>query len=453
MKMVIATNKWFASADIRFDASFYCNEVNEYKLLLNKLPYSLGKVKDYASKIFYGGRAKRNYVSEPDRGIPFLSSSDMLKSDFSNVKYISKRLTGNKEELLLQKDWILISRSGTVGNTVYTNNDFVNKAGSEHIIRVIPNRDIKSGFLYSYLSSKFGYAFLTQGTFGAVIQHIEPEHIANIPVPIFPPEKQEAIHNLIVQAAELRVEANKMLANAISLFEEIIGKPEKDGSCQINSIAIKSVNVFQNRLDAQFQIARKKFQQEKKAELVYAKIKDLAIEINIGNRGKRNYTENGISFLSSSDMMLFNPKRYAKKISTKTLGINSLFVKRDTILISRSGTVGNTIIVGEDIQKTVVSEHAIRLTINESKIDPYYVYCYLNTLQGKDQLEASAFGSVIITLNEELIGDIDIPIVHKTEMDQIVSNTRRYLNKLDEAVKLENNAITLIETAISQWQQ
>src|SRR4051812_26107385 len=40
--------------------------------------------------IFIGGRAKRLYVDDPEHGIPFLSSSDMLLASFDGVKLISK---------------------------------------------------------------------------------------------------------------------------------------------------------------------------------------------------------------------------------------------------------------------------------------------------------------------------------------------------------------------------
>ena len=65
----------------------------------------------------------------------------------------------------------------------------------------------------------------------------------------------------------------------------------------------------------------------------------------IGNRGKRYYVnKKGIPFLSSSDMMLANPVRFSKMISKNTPGIDEMIVQPGYILISRSGTVGNTIL-------------------------------------------------------------------------------------------------------------
>ncbi len=189
-----------------------------------------------------------------------------------------------------------------------------------------------------------------------------------------------------------------------------------------------------------------------KDNIEYEKISNFAKRIFVGNRGKRNYVENGIPFLSSSDMVLFNPKRYAKQISHRTPGLNNLLVNRNDILISRSGTVGNVVLVGEDLKNSAVSEHALRLEIDNSKIAPEYVFCYLKTKQGKMYMEASAFGSVIITLNEDLIGNIDVPMLAKDDRDYIVSKIKNYIEKLDLATLKENQAIQLVENEIEQWQ-
>lgn len=452
MKTIIAKNTWLAEAGLRLDASYHLSEGNISKVLIHKSPYDISIIRDFSDRIFYGGRSKRIYVTNINKGVPFISSSDMLKSDLKSIKSVSKKYTISLDSALLKKDWILVSRSGTVGNTTYTNADFEEKAASEHIIRIIPNQNIKSGFLYAYLSSKIGFSLLTQGIFGAVIQHIEPEHIENIPIPNFPNEFQEEIQNLIIKSGELRVEGNQFLEDAIGLFENRIGSTRVSISSQNEIISVSKIRSFLSRFDAQYQIITKKLDIEKCTSIEYEKISNFAKRIFVGNRGKRNYVENGIPFLSSSDMVLFNPKRYAKQISHRTPGLNNLLVNRNDILISRSGTVGNVVLVGEDLKNSAVSEHALRLEIDNSKIAPEYVFCYLKTKQGKMYMEASAFGSVIITLNEDLIGNIDVPMLAKDDRDYIVSKIKNYIEKLDLATLKENQAIQLVENEIEQWQ-
>ena len=207
------------------------------------------------------------------------------------------------------------------------------------------------------------------------------------------------------------------------------------------------------RLDGQYQLLWKSLIKEQISKTEYTPITQLAKNIFVGGRGKRMYIENGIPFLSSSDMLLYNPKRNCKKVSKKTPGLNSMQVSKYDILISRSGTVGNAVIVGDDLSSTAISEHALRLVIDKDKISPNYVYCYLKTTHGKRCLEASSFGSVIITLNEDLVGNIDLPILDKETMNLINERIENFISKMDLSTLKENQAIDLIEKEIESWQK
>ena len=75
---------------------------------------------------------------------------------------------------------------------------------SEHVMNVVPDPDrILPGYLYAFLSSKFGVPLVVGGTYGAIIQHIEPHHIANLPVPRLGEKIETRVHRLIQEAAEL----------------------------------------------------------------------------------------------------------------------------------------------------------------------------------------------------------------------------------------------------------
>ena len=68
-------------------------------------------------------------------------------------------------------------------------------------------------------------------------------------------------------------------------------------------------------------------------------------------------------------------------------------------------------------------------------------------------MESSSFGSVIITLNEDLIGNIEMPILEEHLQSEIEKRTEKYISNLDLSTELENQAIDLIEKEIDQWQQ
>ena len=455
MKTVTIKHSWFSESGLRFDASFHLSDgVNTKRIIEKYCPYPTTTLGNESAELFKGNIHKRVYVTSPEHGHMFFTASDMFRADIDSGKYISKKYSPYLQELKLKKDWILVTRSGTLGKVVYVTEDYDGKIGTDDLVRIKPaENQIKRGYLYAYLSSKYGYGLLTQSGYGGVVKHIEPHHVENIKVPILPEPKQQQIHNLIVKASKLRVEANKLLKEAIEYFEEKIGETKVHLGYQTGKISSKALNTFHKRLDGQFQLLWKDLEIEKKDELKYESLWSLVKTIFVGGRGKRLYTETGVPFLSSSDMMLFNPKRESKKVSKRTPGLNNMMVSKYDILISRSGTVGNTVLVGDDLAETAISEHALRLVIDSEKISPKYVFCFLKTKYGMKCMEASSFGSVIITLNEDLIGNIDLPLLEDKHQEIINNKVELFLQKMDEATLKENQAINLIENEIEQWQE
>lgn len=438
------------NSSLRFDGSYHLSEGVLYSSKIQKMKFDfLGNL---ASEIFTAGRTKRIYTSK-EKGYPYLSNSDVSKNNpFDNCNFSSKK-HGFDEKSVLKEGMIVTGRVGAIGQTAFINSEYeeLKAMGSDNIIRIIAKDKNISGYIYAYLTSKYGNTFFHKLASGGVQPYISEEMIKDIPIPLIPETKQKEIHNLILEASALKVEANKLLKETIELFESQLNESNVKLGFQFGSISSTEIFSKQKRFDSQYQILWKSIKNEYKS-IEYQKLVELAKNIFVGGRGKRNYVENGIPFLSSSDMMLFNPVRNSKKVSFNTPGLKSMRVDKFDILISRSGTVGNTIIVGDSLKNVLVSEHALRLKINSEAISPCYVFAFLNTNIGKRAMEASAFGSVIITLNEELIGDIDIPILDKLIQNTISTNVENYIDSIDCATIKENQAIDLIEKEIDTWQ-
>jgi len=455
MKSIVAKNTWFDDSNLRLDASYHLSEGNLYKLHIIKSPLGIGYVSDFSIRIFYGGRAKRNYVLDGNNGVAFLGSSDMLKSDFTNVKFISKIHTINLNDSLLKENWILISRSGTVGNTVFTNKDFLNKAASEHIIRVIPNNKIKSGFLYAYLSSKYGYSLLTQGIFGAVIQHIEPDHIAKIPVPIFSTEKQETIHKFIVQAAELRVRANKMFEEIISQIEDkcIVSSKERYYYVSIKNVLQGDKYTNESRIEADFYQpqAGSLIKEIKKQD--WAFLGDITNEIQRSGLRERRFVKTGIPLITGQSLNV-NKLRGIKMLSQKfTRNIEKNTTKENDILISVQGTIGKIEYSYNNIYQGVfASEQLTKVSVKRELVHPGYIYAFLKSKLGQIQLQKYKTGSVIEWIIENNIASIVVPIPSDKGLN-IGNKVDKLTLMRQDAYNYEATAIQLIETEITQWQQ
>ncbi|MEK6493134.1 restriction endonuclease subunit S [Myroides odoratimimus] len=440
----------FIFEDIRLNASYFLNEdaLNSMKLEANKDKcVALDKVANVWNPPIF----KRQFCKKTERSIPYCQSSDVTNLLEGSDIYIYKE-QALKVNSVVKKNQILVTGFGTIGNTRLVNELSSGISYANNVCRIEANEELPIGYIYAFLTSKYGRSQLNKNASGSVVRYIEAPGIKKTLIPILSEEKKQQIHQLIVEASELKVEANRLLNEAIQIFEQELNYGRIADGAQYGKISSKDLLSFHKRLDGQYQLIWKTIKKKYNESISFDKIENVASSIFVGGRGKRNYVENGIPFLSSSDMMLYNPKRLAKKISSSTNGIEQMKVSRKDILISRSGTVGNTVIVGDDLNNIVISEHALRLKINSDKISPNYVFAFLKTNMGLKAMEASAFGSVIITLNEDLIGNIDLPILSNELQEVISEKIEEFLSLSDKSVIKENQAIALIEKEIDLWQ-
>lgn len=127
-----------------------------------------------------------------------------------------------------------------------------------------------------------------------------------------------------------------------------------------------------------------------------------------GGRLKRNYVlktqPKAIGFIGSSEMLDINPT--PKKYMIDDERTKSLHVVKDTVLLSRSGTIGNVSLVGDTLSKMLISEHAMRLECTEY---PGYVYTYLKSKTGKIIVRSNIYGAVVDQLEPEHLDSVPIP--------------------------------------------
>jgi type I restriction enzyme S subunit len=201
--------------DYRLDAHFY-NPTAKYAVdSVSSNGKTLGEL---CESIFMCDRFNRNYV-EGNYGLPFLSGKNTIQIR-PDVKYISLSETNSIESLQLKKGWITITRSGTLGRVCYIWNNYEDFTATEDLIRVVASDEIDSGYLYAFLSSDYGFHQILRYKHGAVIDHLAPEDLNSIVVPIC--KQQKEIGDLVRKAYELRAEAIKLEDEAQELLTQAL---------------------------------------------------------------------------------------------------------------------------------------------------------------------------------------------------------------------------------------
>lgn len=179
--------------------------------------------------IFYPGRHKRNYVDKGNDSVPFYSGTQILQIRPFDLQYQPKNY-GPAAKHFVEKDWILITRSGSTGRVVMVTENMAGSMVSEHVIRVICDESIIDPYyVYAYLSTdNIGKVLLEKGIYASVVDHITPNFVATIPIPRLSPEREKEIADAIRAAEQKRDEANRVFNDKRASIEELMFAEIKD---------------------------------------------------------------------------------------------------------------------------------------------------------------------------------------------------------------------------------
>jgi type I restriction enzyme S subunit len=214
--------------DYRLDSHFYNPMAEEAAQNIQNCSYEFRKLKDdIIEKIYYLNRFTRTFV-EKGFGIPYMAGKDIIKIRPTDVSYLSSSVTQGLDDYRLKRGWILMTCSGTssgsLGSTCLIHKNYENWVGTHDLIRIVSKHDFDSGYLYAFLSSDYGYYQTLRYKHGAVIDHLTPEQVAEILIPIPSKVQQNQIGDLVRQAYDLRAEAIRLEDEAQALLTQALTK-------------------------------------------------------------------------------------------------------------------------------------------------------------------------------------------------------------------------------------
>lgn len=162
-----------------------------------------------------------------------------------------------------------------------------------------------------------------------------------------------------------------------------------------------------------------------------------------GGRLKRNYVpkehECAIGFIGSAEMLDIYPRPI--KFMADEESVKDLHVSEGTVLLSRSGTIGNVSFCNKTLSGFLVSEHAMRLECNDYS---GYVYTFLKTNIGKKMVCSNIYGAVIQQIEPEHLFNVPIPNAPIEIKKQIHNLIIKSYELRDESNKLIDQATDLL---------
>ena len=414
----------------------------------------------FVSNAHYGNRLKRRYVSKCDNNaIGFIGSSEMLDVYPHPVKYMID--DDNNKCLKVKRNTVLISRSGTIGNVTFVSKTLEKLLVSEHAIRL---ECVESpGYVYCYLKSRVGQKLIQSKVYGAVVSQIEPEHLADIPVPNAPNEIKSKINDLIMQSYDLRDESNALIDQAQALLVKELNLPPiseikvdtLDKSKSVQTFSVK-LSEMAGRADASYHVpivdAIVDILKKNAAEVTTVGDERISSDVVLPGRFKRVYVDEGYGtvLFGGKQMYELDPsnKKFLSKSKHDERIINELEIQENTTLISRSGTIGKVCLVPKHWQNWVASEHIIRVVPANNDVAGY-ISTFLSSDYGYELIKRFTYGSVVDEIDDNHVRNIQIPILKNQDIQKQINDLALQANeKRYQAYLLEQEALKVLDEEV-----
>lgn len=371
--------------------------------------------------------------------------------------YISVKQNESNPRTQLKENDIIISTVGTIGNCAVVDKAILPANSDRHvgIIRVGKDSDYKPRFISTFLLSKYGRFQTKRHTTGNVQPNLFLYKIRDLKIPYISLNFQQRIEDIIVESTSLLQSSKEIYKEAEVLLErefELDSYVEPKEICSVKSFSESFGE--SGRLDAQYY--------QEKFDVLFERLEKYNTEklvdiVNISKSiepGSEVYGDEGVPFLRVSDLSkyeLTSPEIHIPKSIHPS--IDNLYPKKDTILLSKDGSVGIAYKVSKDLE-CVTSSAILHLKIKDaSLIQTDYLTLVLNSRVVQLQAERDAGGSIIQHWKPSEIKKVLIPILDINIQSAISCLVQQSFELREKANKKLEEAIQIVELAIEQGEE
>ncbi len=459
------------NGSFRLEAAFYGSAGYRALQQMKQSGFSTTTIGERA-RVIWLGPFRRIWVADHQAGIPFHSSSTMLMASSEPSGYISRALTPKLHKLIVKEGTILISCSGTIGNTAICTSEMHGAALSQHAIRLIPENRVDRGWIFAFLECECGQFLVKRSRSGSVIESIYKSDIASLPIPLLPKALREELTRLVDEYCALQVKANRLLdetqrevQRSCYLPDLTTFVPKKLVESHGNETVFVSHRTERFASACQFGELRLDATYHDPIAVAFAKyilsseggctLSTLVKEIRNSALRKRIYVDDpslGIPLLGGKQMMQWRPKGVNYLSNAFTRNLQNETVQNGWTLISCGGTLGRTMYVHRNFEGWAASQDVMRIVPNSRRVFPGFLYAFLASKYGHIQLLQRGYGSVIPRLRDFQF----LSIAVRLPSDRGESVHNKVIEVFDaraEARNCEDQAVTLFTTALERGRE
>ena len=452
---------WLTEQGRRLDPGPFVSDAYQARKFVESLP-NVEPLSAVTERIFHPGIFRRQWTTDPEHGVPFLGSAAIFQADLSNLPFLTTVASRKSTNFALKPGWALITRSGmTAGRVTYSRLEMDGFSCSEDVMRVVPNtQKIPAGYLYTFLASDRGRAMIRGGIYGTSVKHIEPEHIADLPLPRLHPETESKIDDLIQQAMKRRSQFHEAITNStIDLFrsaglEHLANidwhSEERDTDFVVQGptpLSLRALN-FTPR-------ARRIFEQIRSVpHTTLGQVCDQGV-LRTGARFKRIESDSthGVRLIGQRQAFWIRPEG---RWINPTQAPADIRQTDETILIAAHGTLGETEVFGRSVLVTgswlkhAYSQDFVRVASGDPDYPGAYLFALLRSNPAFRMLRSMSVGGKQQEYHPQLLRDLPIPACTPEDRERIAETVRQAFRWRDEADMKEDEALTLLDDAVRE---
>ena len=449
-------------SDRRLEGSLYSNDGKKaMKSLVRNCKWDIVYLcgENGLATAYYRPRFKRIYVDKST--YPIYQPAQINELYPKPSAHISHLTQTDIDALRVKKGQVLLTRSGTIGNCTYVRNTLDNLIFSDDVIRIEPKE--YSGFVYAFLKSKTGFSIINANNYGAVIEHIEPEHLNHIPIPNPPSTLKQEIHNLIEESFKLRDESNELMDVAQASLKASLQLPsietlqeqaeQFDKTAGVLNYSIP-LNEMIDRFDGSYHVPIVKLIEQyiEKAAKEVTKLGDSRISRSIILPGhfKRIYVDKGSILIGGKDLGLLDPidKQYLASKQYKEKLIKDMLLAENMIIVSAKGTPGKVTIVPSHWDGWFISSNLIKIVPVSPEIAGF-LHCFLSSPYGEVLIKRQIYGAVVDIIEPIHVESIIVPFLRDEKIQREINDMVLEANrKRTAAYNLEQKALRVLDEKV-----
>ncbi len=432
----------------RMDSGYYSpSAVATEKFVMLKPHYFL-KPKEIVSGPFGSTLKSSAYMAEGD--IAFVRIEN-IRGGFhiqrNSLVYISHEDNARLSNSQLYTDDLILSKVGSVGLFARVDGELGTCNISENNIGLklaaYPKRE--KHVMLAYLNSQYGQTLIQRRKSGNVQPKLNVADLRYIPIPKFSDDFSERISSLIAASDTALRDSESLYAHAQSILNDAIHFTPRNPDANTSVVSFSQV-FSTGRMDAEYFMPK---YDELLAHLETLPAKRLGEIVNITKSiepGSESYSTEGIPFIRVSDITETGITPPAIRIPWAAEN-EKLYPKKDTILLSKDGTIGIAYKVDSDIE-AVTSGALLHLRVTASEVMPDYLALVLNSEAVRLQAERDSNGAIIKHWKPGDIARTVIPIFDSQTQQSISEHVRDSFTLRKESERLIALAVKSVELAV-----